>query len=204
MARPNLPRTVGSEANLAERLKHERELRGWSPAELARQLTNAGCSISTSAIYKIEDTEKPRRITVDELVAASAVFGISTSDLLVPVELVRQERARAIVRELEDAERDMAGAVTRYLNAYTDLADIAASQDTDLFEFTMNLSGHRADATAGGDAENILEAYGSNGEPLGVNTTRLREAMSNLFAAMIQVAVDASEAKQKGAENGQH
>lgn len=82
MARPNRARTIEAERNLARRIKLEREDRSWSPAQLAQRMTEAGCSISTSAIYKIEDDEKPRKITVDELVALAAVLRTTPGALL--------------------------------------------------------------------------------------------------------------------------
>lgn len=44
-------------------------------------MTDAGCPIQGSAIYKIEKADPPRRITVDELVAFATVFETSAVDL---------------------------------------------------------------------------------------------------------------------------
>ena len=58
---------------------------------LAQRMTDLGCSIQPSAIYKIEKSNPPRRITVDELVAFSQVFGIPVEQLLLPVEIAESE-----------------------------------------------------------------------------------------------------------------
>ena len=155
MARPNAPRSIGGEANLAERFRFERERRGWSPAELARRLTAEGCSIATSAIYKIE--ADARRITVDELVAASRVFEVTVTDLLTPLELVRHERAHEIVKELERAESDLTDAIARFTNFYVELFDLAAEGDRELYDYVMNLSHLRNGSPAPGSTNTRKE-----------------------------------------------
>lgn len=73
------------EDNVATHVQIEREARGWSTAELARRVTEAGCSMSQSAIWRIENGEPRRKISVDELIAFSKVFGRPLHDLLKPV-----------------------------------------------------------------------------------------------------------------------
>ncbi len=97
MPRPNRARSIGGEANLAERIKYEREAEGWSPAQLAKAMTEAGCSISTSAIYKVEAGE--RTIKVDELIALSQVFDLTVENLLTPMAVLKQEWAEQRLRD---------------------------------------------------------------------------------------------------------
>lgn len=79
----------GSEHELRRRVAYERERRGWSTAGLAARLTQvAGCPIQQSAIWKIENGDPPRRVTVDELVAFARVFDVTVEELLRPVEAV--------------------------------------------------------------------------------------------------------------------
>jgi transcriptional regulator with XRE-family HTH domain len=92
-------REIFSEKALARRLAHERELRGWSYEGLARRMTEAGCPIDQSALFKVEKGNPPRRITVDELVALTRVFGLSANELLVPPELAAASRAADLVAE---------------------------------------------------------------------------------------------------------
>lgn len=201
MARPNAPRSIGGEANLAERFRFERERRGWSPAELARRLTAEGCSIATSAIYKIE--ADARRITVDELVAASRVFEVTVTDLLTPLELVRQERAREIVKELENAQSDLVKAIAKYTNFYVELFGIAAELDVELYDYVMNLSGtgDGSEPTEGGRLFTVVR----DGADLGVSDAALRGAYLDLLKAMIETASDAVMATLgKGKHDGKH
>ena len=76
---------IGAEDVVARRMRLEREAREWSPADLARALTNAGCPINQSSIWKIENGKPRRRISLDEAVAISRVFNITMEDLLTPV-----------------------------------------------------------------------------------------------------------------------
>lgn len=101
----NVGRSLYSEESVARRVAQERERRGWSYEGLAQRMTDAGCPINQSAIYKIERGTKsrtgepgpPRRITVDELVAFSTVFDVPIGDLLLPPDLVAQEEARGLI-----------------------------------------------------------------------------------------------------------
>jgi hypothetical protein len=68
---------------------------------LAARLTNAGCPIQASAIYKIEKADPPRRITVDELVAFSQVFAIPIERLLLPPEVAESEQLMDLLVEWE-------------------------------------------------------------------------------------------------------
>lgn len=100
MPRPNQPRSLQSEANLALRIAHEREARGWTYEGMAKRMTDVGCAIQSSAIYKIEKGDPPRRVTVDELVAMSAVLGIDLPELLLPMEVVQSREQVALVEQL--------------------------------------------------------------------------------------------------------
>lgn len=78
------PRAGDGEGNVAAHVRFERELRGWSTAELARYITEAGCPMSQSAVWRIESGEPRRKISVDELIAFAKVFDKSIDDLLQP------------------------------------------------------------------------------------------------------------------------
>ena len=84
MPRPNKDRTINSEADLAKRISEERLRRGWTFDGLASRMTDAGCAIKGSAIYKIEKGSPPRRVTVDELVGFARVFETPIERLLAP------------------------------------------------------------------------------------------------------------------------
>ncbi len=84
MPRPNKRRRIEGELTVAKRIAYEREARGWTYESLARHVTEAGCPLNGSAIYKIEKADPPRRIVVDELVAFAEVFGLTLDEMFTP------------------------------------------------------------------------------------------------------------------------
>lgn len=82
MSRPNQPRTIDAEDRLADRIRIERAARGWTYEQTAEAMTNAGCPIQGSAIYKIEKGEPRRRVTVNELAALSLIWAIPMDRLV--------------------------------------------------------------------------------------------------------------------------
>lgn len=119
MPRTNPGRKIEAERLLARRITLERVARGWSNETLAERMSDAGCQIQPSALYKIQSGERPRRITVDELVGLSAALGVSVQDLLAPSnELITglvKDRFAAWVRACD--EQDRLAARTRELAA---------------------------------------------------------------------------------------
>ena len=97
MARPNQPREVFAEQHIAERIRRAREQHGWSLEGLAKRMTDVGCAIQSSAIYKIEKAN--RRITVDELVALSRVLEMPMAVLVTDPVVSAGVQADALVRE---------------------------------------------------------------------------------------------------------
>ncbi|MDP1876896.1 MAG: helix-turn-helix transcriptional regulator [Actinomycetota bacterium] len=87
----------------------ERESRGWTIEGLAKRMSDEGCAMTASAIFKIEKGDPPRRIVVDELVAFSRVFEVPVQELLLPPEvafrgdLVKLAMAYGEAKALEDA-----------------------------------------------------------------------------------------------------
>jgi transcriptional regulator with XRE-family HTH domain len=106
MPRVNPLRTLVNEGNLARRIAYERERAGQSYAGLAKRMEEAGYPMQASALFKIEKGEPPRRITVDELVGFSMVFGVPVDELLMPPELVADKAMMAALGELADARAD--------------------------------------------------------------------------------------------------
>jgi len=121
MPRPNPPRSIAGERSLARRIGHERERRAMTYEGLAARMTKAGCPIQASALYKIEKSDPPRRITVDELVAFSEVFATPVQDLLLPPEVVAKEELVARLVEWDAARGEAATARERGDVAWTAL-----------------------------------------------------------------------------------
>lgn len=110
MPRPNKPREMAYEAQLARRIQYEREVRDLTYERLAERLTEVGCPIQGSAIFKIEKGDPPRRITVNELVAFAQVFGVRVNELLTSVDMASR-------REVLTAFEDWADLFTRRIEA---------------------------------------------------------------------------------------
>ncbi len=129
MPRPNPPRSLQSEANLARRIARERERLGMTYEGAAKRMTDAGCPIQPSAIYKIEKAQPPRRISVDELVAFAAVFGVPVHDLLMPPEVVFHKEFKALAAEYEAARNDLGAAWERANAATAALRELAVASN---------------------------------------------------------------------------
>lgn len=115
MPRPNQLRSISGESHLARRIAFERESRGWTYEGLASRMTNVGCAIRSTAIYKIEKSDPPRRIVVDELIAFARVFGLTVEQLLQPRESALNEKLRQLYADLEDADRKRIEAQQHFL-----------------------------------------------------------------------------------------
>ncbi len=103
----NPHRTLESEDNLARRVAYERERLEMTYEGLAKRMTDAGCAINASGIYKIEKGEPRRRITVDELIGFSRVFATPPEQLLLPVEVVADKAMERALDRLRTATMDV-------------------------------------------------------------------------------------------------
>lgn len=99
MPRPNPARRVTHESMLARRLQYEREKRNLTYESLAQRMTQAGCSMQASAIYKIEKGEPPRRIAVNELMVFAQVFDLDVKEILVSPDLAARQEVRSLIDE---------------------------------------------------------------------------------------------------------
>lgn len=194
MPRPNRIRSVEGETNLARRIQRERNLRGWSYETLASKMTEAGCPIQGSAIYKVEKGgEKRRRVTVDELIALAQVFDVTVENLLTPVEVLRTQRGQEVLKEIEAGEEKLHDAVVMLVNAWTEYWDLAA-YEPDLKEY---VDGHRI--TPGTMAAETVEAMPRliasievEGEavPANVDDTPVFKGLEALLLGIIEVSSD--------------
>lgn len=100
MSRPNRVRHLMAEEHVANHLSRLRAQREWSAAEVAERMAAVGCAIDQSAIHKIE--KQGRKITVNELVALSKVFGLSTDRLMKDPSLTAHKAAESILKAWEE------------------------------------------------------------------------------------------------------
>jgi transcriptional regulator with XRE-family HTH domain len=68
-------------AAVSQQIFWRRMRAGWTQAELARRMTDVGCHFTREIVAKLE-ARRRRDMTVDELVAAAAAFGVSPAELL--------------------------------------------------------------------------------------------------------------------------
>jgi transcriptional regulator with XRE-family HTH domain len=78
------PRAPGPDDWASERVRYERIRHGWSTAELARRVTDAGCKISQSSVWSVESGSPRRKVSAGEAVALAQVFGITLEELVQP------------------------------------------------------------------------------------------------------------------------
>ncbi len=135
----NPARSLFSEEALAARIAHERERRGWTYESVAKRMTEAGCPINQSAIYKIEKAEPRRRITVDELVAFSQIFDMSVEDLLVPLDLAGSLDGAAL-EHVNDLMKEY-GALSETINKAQEQLDDVHEQLVEAFAQSPAVAG---------------------------------------------------------------
>jgi transcriptional regulator with XRE-family HTH domain len=115
--------TVLAEDALARCVAQERVRRGMSPAGLASRMTSAGCPMTQSAIWKIENGQPRRRITLDEAITFASVFEMSIEEMAQPPEVLRARRAADALEQIRrdfETRQDLARRWETALNAIGD------------------------------------------------------------------------------------
>lgn len=188
MARRNALRSVEGESNLAWRIAHEREERGWSYEALAKRMTDVGCSINASAIYKIEKGDPPRKIGVDELIAFARVFGKQVDDLLTRRDVYQKERMKEVVELVEAAREGLVDALHPLVEAHLEFFNLVA-EDPEAGEAALGhiFSAPREYAEAEADEISLFEVT-SGEEAVDVDQTPLKEGIVGLYMAVIEQA----------------
>lgn len=155
MPRPNRARKLTVEDHLARRIAYERERLEMTYEGLAKRMTDHGCAINQSALYKIEKGVPRRRITVAELVALGAVFKIAVEDLLLPPEAVAHEAYLELLRRFREnwdikreAELKM-GEILRLMQSQAELLNVSSPELLEWLQaWTADVFGDQAGAAA--------------------------------------------------------
>jgi len=139
------------------RVKHEREVRGWSQADLADRLTAEGAKAYPTTIAKIEtrSAERPRSIRLDEATALARIFGASIDDLVgQPSEFDLQDAVDLLVsaagKARDQIQRVSASLAEAFDGLHLSVEEIAAMTDEDKERLGDSLA----------LANNMLAAYG--------------------------------------------
>jgi transcriptional regulator with XRE-family HTH domain len=132
---PKIPRPPGPDEWAAARVRHERELRGWSTAELARRVTEAGVPLRQQQVWQIESGTPPRRLSVGEAATIARIFGISLFDLMTPPEEVASQNLVNLGRDFAAWRRD-AGLLAARLREIDERASQLVRGDDESFTAT--------------------------------------------------------------------
>ncbi|GHF62513.1 hypothetical protein GCM10010218_49980 [Streptomyces mashuensis] len=145
---------LSGEANVAVRIKLEREARGWSTNALSDRLNEAGFDMNPSAVWRIENGK--RRINLDEAIGFAEVFGLDLRNLVGPPQLAAQARAMELVDAVVDAFRETQRANAAFLKARDDLDAYLAEHPDVREEADVMVSNAIAEAST----KHLLETYG--------------------------------------------
>lgn len=124
MPRTTSGRTRPEERIVAGRIAQERDRRRWSRERLAAEMADAGCPIPASAVYKIENSDPPRRITLNEFLAFAAVFDVEPVELLRPAAAPDPARVADLVKALRRRSAEVASAVDSWCSVHEELYDL--------------------------------------------------------------------------------
>lgn len=188
MPRVNPLRSLANERNLAERIAFERSQRGWSYEGLAQRMARAACPIQSSAIFKIEKGNPPRRVTVDELVGFATVFEVSVSDLLIPVELVHDRHYAELLSVYRDLAGELDGVVIGMRDLLLQWKALRTTKDgsqafSRLFQRSLSQMSARLEHFAGATMDDI-DAAEAAADAAAPYPQSVREAVKNLTAAI--------------------
>ncbi|MCT9076998.1 helix-turn-helix domain-containing protein [Streptomyces fulvoviolaceus] len=147
---------LSGEANVAVRIKLEREARGWSTNALSDRLNEAGFEMNPSAVWRIENGK--RRINLDEAIGFAEVFGIDLRNLVGPPQLAAQARAMELIDAVVDAFRETQRANAAFTQA-RDALDTYLTEHPDIREEADVMV---SNAMAEASTKHLLETYRSS------------------------------------------
>jgi len=82
-----------------------------SYAGLAKRMTDIGMPMQKTTIFKIEEGDPPRSVSIDELIGFATVFDMDVAPLLLPIELVNERRATEALAAARKTAREITRAV---------------------------------------------------------------------------------------------
>lgn len=117
---PNMGKQSSVETRFRERVKRERERRGLSQSDLAKQLSAKGIhSIYATTVAKIESGE--RAVRIDEAAALADLFGVSTDALMGRATTAERDRLYAVRDAALQARFTLGGISTTLINTFPEL-----------------------------------------------------------------------------------
>lgn len=144
------PDRPAMEDNVAERIRMEREVRGWSTVTLAEKMAAAGHPINQAAIWRIESGKPRRRVNLDEALGFCEIFQITMEDLTAAPGQVANAHVRRLVGEYvgkwvawRELDKDMKR-IKKQLDDY-------GEQNPDQAELIKSLLAHELTVASGGE-----------------------------------------------------
>ncbi|MFI6152157.1 helix-turn-helix domain-containing protein [Kitasatospora sp. NPDC051170] len=140
-----------SEGNAAARVALEREVRGWSTTELAARMTKAGVPMNQTAVWRIENGNPRRKITLDEALGFARVFELPLEELMSPPLEGVDIEGRRVVQEAVEAFYEARDAQDRLHHAVVAIAEYVATHPDSskgIHEQCLRLMGEERDARA--------------------------------------------------------
>ena len=119
---------LGTAADVTERLRRERKRHGWSLAQFAERLTEAGWAVGSGTLSKLENGRPGVALRVDHLAAITRVLDISADELLTPIEVLdsdETERVSSLIEVTLSGMQVLADALQAYLTQAESLPDAA-------------------------------------------------------------------------------
>ncbi|MHC5904180.1 helix-turn-helix domain-containing protein [Streptomyces sp. S6] len=111
---------------VAQRIKLEREARGWSTVTLSERMADVGHPVNQAAIWRIESGKPRRRVNLDEAIGFCKVFDLDMDELISPPGQIANAHVRRLIAEYIDkykqhlAARKEMGRIQGELQEYTD------------------------------------------------------------------------------------
>lgn len=119
---------IGGNDDVAERVRAERERRGWSYRDLAAAMAQNGGSASKDTLQRIEYGNPRPKIGVDQLVTFAKVFDLTVEELLAPAAWVRQRRVDAMVRQVQAAAEKFEQGIVELIDCWRRLDWLASDE----------------------------------------------------------------------------
>jgi len=138
------------EDNIAERVKLEREARGWSSVTLAEKMAEAGHPIGQSAIWRIESGKPRRRVNTDEALGFCKVFDMTLDELASPPGQMANPIIRRLVGEYVELWKEWRS-LGKSMDAIQDQLREYTKANPDQDTMVRNLLAHELDAASNGD-----------------------------------------------------
>ncbi|KUJ67467.1 hypothetical protein ACZ90_26765 [Streptomyces albus subsp. albus] len=138
---------------VAERIKLEREARGWSTVTLAEKMAEAGHPVNQAAIWRIESGKPRRRVNLDEALGFCKVFDLDMDELTsAPGQLANAHVRRLIAEYVVKYKQHLAarkemrwiqGEMQKYIDANPNQEDLVKGFLTHELAVASNGEFHR-------------------------------------------------------------